>query len=96
MSKVTVRRMVLDVLKPLEPSILELAKSITSLKGVDGVSIDLLEIDKKVENVKISVAGHSLVYSEINRVIESTGATIHSIDHVYSVRTPAKAEESFD
>ena len=96
MDDVTVRKMVLDVLKPMEPSILELAKNITGLEGVDSVSIDLLEIDKKVENVKISVSGHSLDYAEINKVIESTGATIHSIDNVNVVRSPTPLEEGFD
>ena len=96
MEDVRVRKIVLDVLKPMEPSILEVARNITALEGVDGVCVDLLEIDKKVENVKIAVRGKNLSYSEINQVIESTGATIHSIDHVYTVREGTPRYEGID
>jgi len=93
MTNVTVQKMVLDVLKPMEPSMLELSSNINSLEGVESVSIDLLEIDKKVENVKISISGPTLIYDDINNVIESTGATIHSIDNVFTTKgTPASDE----
>lgn len=94
MAKVKIQRIVLDVLKPMEPSILELSRNITELEGVESVSIDLIEIDKKVENVRLSISGTSLVYSEINSVIESTGATIHSIDNVFATKgTPPMDEQ---
>ena len=90
MYEVTVQKMVLDVLKPIEPSILELSSNINAIEGVESVSIDLLEIDKKVENVKISISGPALNYSKIDGVIESTGATIHSIDNVFTTKgTPS-------
>jgi len=90
MNEVTVQKMVLDVLKPLDPSILELSSNINGVEGVESVSIDLIEIDKKVENVKISITGPSLIYDDINNVIESTGATIHSIDNVITTKgTPS-------
>ncbi len=89
MKGVRVRKIVLDVLKPLEPSILELSRNINMVEGVETVSIDLLEIDKKVENVKISIEGPDLVYDRINKVIENTGATIHSIDNAFTLRESA-------
>ena len=73
MNEVTVQKMVLDVLKPLDPSILELSSNINGVEGVESVSIDLIEIDKKVENVKISITGPSLIYDDINNVITTKG-----------------------
>jgi len=48
------RRIVLDVLKPLEPNIVDLARKISTLPGVDGVNITIYEIDHHVENAKIT------------------------------------------
>ncbi len=93
MDEVKVQKIVLDVLKPMEPSILELSRNINALDGVESVHVDLIEIDKKVENVKISVSGPTLDYDDINQAIESTGATIHSIDNVFTTKgTPASDE----
>jgi hypothetical protein len=86
MDGVKVQKIVLDVLKPMEPSILELSRNINAVDGVDRVSVDLLEIDKKVENVKISIEGPNLHYENINRIIENMGATIHSIDNVLTLK----------
>ena len=79
-----IRILVLDVLKPHEPSILKLAGSISDLKGVDGVDISVYEIDSKVENVKITLQGTSINYQKIKEIIDENGASIHSIDKVSS------------
>ncbi|MBD3398024.1 hypothetical protein GF412_02515 [Candidatus Micrarchaeota archaeon] len=94
MADVKVQKIVLDVLKPMEPSMLELSRNITGLDGVESVSVDLIEIDKKVENVKLSISGTTLDYTDINAVIESTGATIHSVDYVFATKGTPPREES--
>jgi len=76
------RRLVLDVLKPLDPSIVELVQLLADQEGVDGVNISIYEIDRRVENAKVTIEGHDLRYEEITRVIEDNGGTIHSIDEV--------------
>ena len=76
------RRLVLDVLKPLEPSIVELVQLIAALDGVEGVNISIYEIDHRVENAKITVEGDSLSYEELKELIEANGGAIHSIDEV--------------
>ena len=40
-----IRRVVLDVLKPHAPNVLELSKELADLQGVDGVDISLIEMD---------------------------------------------------
>ena len=74
--------MVLDVLKPLDPSIVELVQLLAELEGVDGANISIYEIDRRVENAKITIEGHDLDHEEIARVIGENGGAIHSIDEV--------------
>jgi len=77
-----VRRLVLDVLKPMEPTIIELAKLISMEHGVSAVNISIAEIDLKVENAKITIEGDDINYERIQEVIEDLGGSIHSIDEV--------------
>jgi hypothetical protein len=80
------RRLVLDVLKPLDPSIVELVQFLAVLEGVDGVNISIYEIDRRVENAKITIEGHDLRYEDIVAVIGENGGTVHSIDEVAAGR----------
>ena len=80
------RRLVLDVLKPLDPSIAELVQLLADLDGVDGANISIYEIDRRVENAKVTIEGHDLCYEEIARVIAENGGAIHSIDEVAAGR----------
>jgi len=75
-----IRRVVLDVLKPHDPSIIELSQRLASLPGVDGVNIMIYEVDRKVENAKITVEGPDLQYAVIQQVVDDAGGTVHSID----------------
>ena len=76
------RRLVLDVLKPLDPSIVSLVQFLADLEGVDGVNISINEIDRRVENAKVTVEGQDLRYDEIVSIIEENGGSVHSIDEV--------------
>jgi hypothetical protein len=76
------RRLVIDVLKPLEPSIVDLAQMLAELDGADGVNISIYEIDRRVENAKVTIEGHNLPYEEIIGLIEENGGAVHSIDEV--------------
>lgn len=82
----TIRRLVLDILKPHKPELIELADTLCSLKGVSGVNLVLYEIDKSTETVKLTIEGNSLAYPEIKRKIEDAGGVIHSIDEVAAGR----------
>ena len=77
-----IRRLVLDALKPMEPNIIELAKVISLKDGVSAVNISMVEIDLKVENVKITIEGDDINFEEISDLIEDMGGSIHSLDEV--------------
>jgi hypothetical protein len=75
-----VRRLVLDTLKPLEPTIIELAQQISELPGVDSVNISIYEIDRKVENAKITIEGSDINFETVRDLVREMGGSIHSID----------------
>ena len=77
-----IRRLVLDTLKPHEPSIIEMASELSNLEGVGAVNISIYELDRKVENAKITIEGEDLSYNQITKVIEDMGGAIHSVDEV--------------
>jgi hypothetical protein len=77
-----IRRLVLDVLKPHKPNVVEVSEALSHLEGVEGVNIIINEIDQQVENAKVIVVGISISFEEIQKKLEEMGATIHSIDEV--------------
>jgi len=77
-----IRRLVLDVLKPHSPNLVDLAIQLADLEGVEGVDISLKEMDQKVENVKITCEGENINFEHVERIIIQNGASIHSLDKV--------------
>jgi hypothetical protein len=90
-----IRRLILDVLKPHNPNLIELSEALSHLEGVEGVNAIVYEIDQQVENAKIIIAGNSIDFESVKKKLEEMGATIHSVDEVAAgkivieeVRTP--------
>ncbi len=81
-----IRRLVLDVLKPHNPSIVDLSQLIADIDGIDGVDITVFEIDRKVENVKITIEGSDINVESVEKTITENGGTIHSVDKVSTGR----------
>jgi hypothetical protein len=77
-----IRRLVLDTLKPYEPSIVEVAAQLSELDGISAVNISIYEIDRKVENAKITIEGENISHQLVLEVIEELGGAVHSIDEV--------------
>jgi hypothetical protein len=77
-----IRRLVLDTLKPHDPSIIELAQSLSELDGIEAVNISIYEMDRKVENAKITIEGSDVQYELIETIISENGGAIHSVDEV--------------
>lgn len=77
---VDLRRVVLDVLKPHDPPLLEFTEQIATGTSVDGVATSLIELDQEVQNVEITIEGESLDYAAIEEAIEDLGGSVHSVD----------------
>lgn len=78
------KRLVLDVLKPHKPSLIEMSRRLSGLKGVDGVSCKLEEVDQDTESVSVTIEGGSVNYESVEDTLRELGAVIHSVDLVAS------------
>jgi hypothetical protein len=63
-----------------------MADRLSELEGVLAVNISIYEMDRKVENVKITIEGELLSYAVISSIIEELGGAIHSVDEVVAGR----------
>ncbi len=79
-----VRKIVLDVLKPHRPDIVDYSERLSTIKGVSGVSIFLNEVDQETENVKVIIEGYNLKYTIIKKIIEEMAGSVHSVDAIYA------------
>lgn len=77
-----IRRLVLDVLKPHDPSIVEFAREAENVSGVEGVNASLYEIDEEVQNIKVTVEGEEIDFHEMKECVERLGGSIHSVDEI--------------
>jgi len=77
-----IRRLVLDVLKPHEPTIIDMAGILSELAGVEAVNISIYEIDRQVENAKITIEGSDIDSESVTAAIQANGGAVHSIDEV--------------
>ena len=79
---VSVKRIVLDVLKPHQPNALEFCQAIAKA-GVDyHVRLIVLEVDENTETLQIAVEGNAVDFEAIQSIISEMGGSLHSIDEV--------------
>ena len=77
-----VRRLVLDVLKPHDPDLVTLAREVSESDGVAGVNATLVETDRTVENVLLTIEGEDVPVAAVEDLVTDLGGTIHSVDEV--------------
>jgi len=77
-----IRRMVLDIMKPHEPSVINYSSELADLECVDGVNSSMVEIDHEVENIKVTLEGDNIDYDKVEDIIDRLGGSVHSVDKV--------------
>ena len=77
-----VKRIVLDVLKPHHPNILEFARIIAELNHDYRVKVTVAAVDEKTESAVVMIDGNSIEFDTIADTISNMGGSIHSIDEV--------------
>jgi len=75
-----IKIVVLDILKPHKPDIIEFGRLVEKSKGVKCVNMSVYAVDEKTESVKLAIEGPDLDFKRIKKTVEEHGAVIHSID----------------
>lgn len=79
---VSVKRLVLDVLKPHQPNALEFSRAIAEVGADYRVCLTVLEVDENTETLQMVVEANAIDFDAIQSAITSMGGSLHSIDEV--------------
>ena len=79
---VSVRKVVLDVLKPHQPNALEFSRAIAAVGTDYRVTLTVLEVDENTETIQLVVAGGAIDFEAVTFTINDMGGSVHSIDEV--------------
>ena len=75
-------RVVLDILKPHIPTLVDFCKEISKVKGVKKVNGLVVEVDAETDSIKLTVEGKDIDFEELESTVKKLGAAIHSVDEV--------------
>jgi hypothetical protein len=79
---VSVKKLVLDVLKPRRPNALEFSQTLAAVGADYRVHLTVLEVDENTETLRVVLDGGALDFEAIQTVIDTMGGSVHSIDEV--------------
>ncbi|MDG3086321.1 DUF211 domain-containing protein [Vibrio hannami] len=79
---VLVKHLVLDVLKPHQPSALEFCTRLAEVGEDYSVRLSVLEVDQDTETVEVSIEGYDLDFDAIQAMITQMSSSLHSVDVV--------------
>ena len=71
-------------MSPAQLSMVDLVERLNKIDGAFQVDVVLSELEKNVEDFKVTLEGYSLDYGEIREVVRDFGAVIRNVDHITS------------
>jgi len=77
-----IKVVVLDVLKPHKPDIVEFGKAICKHPSIISVNNSVYAVDEKTESIKVTLEGKDIKYDDVKKIIANHGGAIHSVDRV--------------
>jgi hypothetical protein len=85
----------LDVMSPAQQSVVDLAEKLNKIDGITQVDITLQELEKNVEDFKVTLDGYGLDFEKIKEIIKDFGAVIRNVDNITSARqyAPNKGDD---
>ncbi len=72
----------LDILKPHQPPVDLVARTLMEINGVKRVQIKVDELDQKTASLHIKIEGNDLSLEKLIEILESLNCALHSIDEV--------------
>lgn len=86
-----VKRLVLDILKPHTPNVLEFTRQLAE-QGHLKVKLSVIEMDDKTETLQVVIEGEDIDFERVQQAITDNGASLHSIDEVEILGEQPEAE----
>lgn len=77
-----IRRLVLDVLIPLNIPSPDIALKLSKLHGVDGVDVLITAVEHKVEKAKITMEGDDIDLEGTKKLLDKAGVSLQGIDRI--------------
>ena len=78
----SVKRVLFDVLKPREISIINLSRILGSAEGSEQVDAVVSEADAKTETVSVTISGVHVDTESAIKLMEESGVSIKGIDEI--------------
>ena len=72
----------LDILKPHQPGVDLVARTLMKIDGVTKVRIKVDELDQKTASLHMNIEGINLSLDEVTEVLGSMNCALHSVDEV--------------
>lgn len=79
---VSVKKLVLDVLKPHQPNSLEFSSNLADVGDDYRVELIVIEVDEDTETLQVTIEGSDLDFEAIQAAITDMSGSLHSIDVV--------------
>ncbi|QZA89307.1 DUF211 domain-containing protein [Salinarchaeum sp. IM2453] len=86
-------RLVLDVLKPHDPPLVEFTQPLSDISGVEAVSATLVEIEEDTRSLQLVVEGQNLDIDTIDEKVRDLGGAVHSVDQVVCGDRPTEFDD---
>jgi hypothetical protein len=80
--KPSIKRILLDVLKPREIPTIEISKKICEIDGISNVTVVVTEVDARTETLKVTIRGEDICYEKVASTLQDGGCVVRSVDEV--------------
>jgi len=77
-------KIVLDIMSPAQQSIVKLVEILSKIDSVAKVDITLSELERDVEDFKVTLEGYGLDFEDIRNAVKEFSGVIRNVDNVVS------------